>query len=341
MIDLGHEITVLASYGYKRNSQPERRWPEVIPFTSRWDFAAFLRLFRLCRREKYDIVNLQYSPALYGTPFKLFYPLVGLACPTVVTLHTLIGGELVNRLVALLFILFCAEIISTNEEITYLIRKHLRWKKDIIQIPIGSNILPPERDGAASKTKKDKLTLTHFGLFYPGKGVETILDAVAELRKEYDDFQLVMLGGEWPGAEDYYHGLQQRAHKLGVDEYVRWMGYLPAGEVSACLSATDIFLIPYDQGISIRRSSYMAGLAYGLPIISTHANIESEYIKEGENIVLVPPKDPLALKEKILELIQDPTRRRELGEKAKRLAAEFHWPNIASRTIQVFERVKC
>jgi glycosyltransferase involved in cell wall biosynthesis len=340
VVKAGHEITVLASSGYEgvgSSHDPIK----IVPFASRWGFGTFLKLFRLCREEKFDVVNLQYSPSLYGVFFKIFFPLIGLISPTVVTLHTLVGGGPVNKIVALKFVLFCAEIISTNEEVSYLIRKYLPWKRNLIQIPIGSNIIPLEQKEIPVKEEKGRIMLAHFGLFYPGKGVETILKALAELKKEYDNFQMIMLGGKWRGAEDYYDGLKKQAQQLGVDEKVSWLGYLPDKEVSEYLSAADIFLIPFDRGISIRRGSYMVGLAHALPIISTYAKIKSEYVKENENIVLVPPGDAVALKEKILDLIQNPDKRKRLGEGAKNLMEEFRWPDIASRMIQVFEKLKC
>ena len=341
MVNMGHEISVLVSYGYKDGYEFSHGQLRIVPFTPRWGLATFLKLFRLCKKEKFDIVNLQYSPPLYGILFKLLYPLIGLVCPATVTLHTLFGIGSVNKILALAFVLFCTEVISTNEEVSYLIRKYLPWKKNLVQIPIGSNIIPPEGKISPDWEKKDKIVLTHFGLFYPGKGVETILKAVAELKKEYDNFQLIMLGGKWRGEEDYYQDLKEQAQKLGIDEKIYWIGYLPAEEVSKYLSATDIFLVPYDMGISIRRGSYMAGLVHGLPTISTYSKIKSEYVKDGENIVLVPPMDPAALKKKILELIKDPDERKRLGENARRLTEEFRWPNIASKMIKVFEKVKC
>jgi glycosyltransferase involved in cell wall biosynthesis len=341
IVRLGHEVIILVSDGYKTGGHLNQHSIKVIPFTSRWGLIALFKLISLCFRERFDIINLQYSPPLYSTFFKLLFPLTGILRPTVVTLHTLIGGEQVNKLAAASFILFCTEIISTNEEISYMIRKHWPGGKNPIQIPIGTNVLPIKQNPGIPKKPDNRLRLTHFGLFYPGKGVETILMAASMLKKEYDHFQLIMLGGEWPGAESYYRSLKKQAHQLGLDQYTHWMGYLPAEEISAQLSQTDILLIPYDQGISIRRSSYMAGLAHGLPIISTYSKITSAYVKDGENIVLVPPKNPTALKEKIMELIQNPRLRKQLGEQAGHLREEFQWPNIAAKTIEVFEQIRC
>ncbi len=338
---MGHEVTVLVSHGYRAATGDGYEALRIVPFTSAWGFGAFLKLFRLCRDEKFDCVDLQYSPPLYGVFFKLLYPLIGLVSPAVVTLHTLVGGGLINRFLAMSLVLFTAEVISTNEEVSYLIRRHLTWKKNLVEIPIGSNIIPPEHGRPPGIKKKEGIVLTHFGLFYPGKGVETILEAAAGLKKEYDDFRLFMLGGKWPGAEDYYDRLRQRARELGLADKVSWLGYLADEKVSEYLSMTDIFLVPFDAGISIRRGSYMAGLVHGLPIVSTRTDIGSEYIKDGENIVLVPPRDAAALKEKILELIKDPGKRARLGENARRLAAEFSWPKIALEMVRTFEKIKC
>ncbi|MGB2630818.1 MAG: glycosyltransferase family 4 protein [Candidatus Omnitrophota bacterium] len=337
MARLGHDITILMSSGYGADFQSPLK---TVPFAPAWGFKTFLRLFKLCRMEKYDILNLQYSPPFYGVFFKIFYPFIRLVCPAVMTIHTLVGAGSLNRLLAFMLITFSSGVISTNEEVSYMIGRYMPWKKDFARIPIGSNIIPPEKEKIEAKEEKDVIVLTHFGLFYPGKGVETILRAVAELKKEYKDFKLVMIGGKWPGKEQYYESLRQQAKQLDVDDKVSWVGYLPSSDVSEYLSKTDIYLIPYDMGISIRRGSYMAGLVHGLPMISTYAKIKSEYIREGENIALVPPRDPVALKNKILELIHDPDKRTRLAENARSLVDEFSWPKIASRMIQVFEKVR-
>ncbi|MBI5788263.1 MAG: glycosyltransferase family 4 protein [Candidatus Schekmanbacteria bacterium] len=343
MAQRGHRIIVLASIGYKASSNDNDDSIHVNPFVAKWDFRAFLKLLKLCRQERFDAVNLQYSPPLYGFWFKLLFPLVSLICPTTVTFHTLTGGGHPNKLIAPVLALFCSHCISANEEVSYLIKKYLPWENPV-QIPIGSNIDPVEIDPQLIRQKynpENKLILTHFGLFYPGKGVETILEAAQQLKTEFAGFKLFMLGERWPGKEDYYLGLQQKAKDLGLDEWITWAGYLHEKAVSEYLAITDIMLLPYDQGASIRRGSLIAALSAGLPVITTYPAIPSVYIQADENIAVVPSKNSQALKDKILALANDPAARKRLGENARRLSGEFSWDNIAQKTLQLLEGKRC
>jgi len=46
------------------------------------------------------------------------------------------------------------------------------------------------------------------------------------------------------------------------------------------LELTDIVLLPFDRGISVRRSSVIAAMAHSKAMISTYSNIKSEFAKE-------------------------------------------------------------
>jgi len=57
---------------------------------------------------------------------------------------------------------------------------------------------------------------------------------------------------------------------------------------------------------------------------------------EGENAVLVPPEDEVALSAAIQELGDSPALRARLGAGARSLAASFAWPDIAQRTVEFY-----
>jgi glycosyltransferase involved in cell wall biosynthesis len=179
----------------------------------------------------------------------------------------------------------------------------------------------------------------HFGLFYPGKGVETLLQAVRLLREHGTAFRLFMIGGLWPGAERYYEQLRALATAYQLDRWVHWIGYCPAEEVSAYLLASDLCVLPYDDGISSRRGSLMAALAHRVPVISTHPSIPSAYFKDGENVSLVPPRHPEALRDRILELMRAPQSKACLGQNGARLLQVFSWPRIGQQTLELYAQV--
>jgi len=83
----------------------------------------------------------------------------------------------------------------------------------------------------------------------------------------------------------------------------------------------------------------MAALAHGLPIVSTRPRVDVPELRQGENILLVPPDAPVALAEAIARLAGDPKLRRRLGEGAVRLAQDFTWEKIAEKTKALYEDI--
>jgi glycosyltransferase involved in cell wall biosynthesis len=154
-----------------------------------------------------------------------------------------------------------------------------------------------------------------------------------------------MVGGK-VGSSDptniaYLRKIEALIEELDVSSRVLWTGYVPQEEVSANLLASDVCVLPYRDGASLRRGTLMAAFAHGLAIVSTNRSdgVTNGELKEGENIVLVPPDDPEALAEAIANLAKRPALRRKLGEGAKRLAQTFSWESIAIKTLEVYERI--
>jgi len=98
--------------------------------------------------------------------------------------------------------------------------------------------------------------------------------------------------------------------------------------------------VPYDDGATIRRGSLIAGLAHGLPVVSTRSSLASAYLRDGDNVALVPPRDARALAAKLAELLGAPAEAARLGRGARALAERFAWPVIAAETRRVFARVR-
>ena len=346
MYHQGHEIVVIASTQYLA-SQNETNI-QVIPFAHSWDLRTLLKFRHWVTRQDIDIVNIQYSPSLYGPNFKLLPLLLYNLVPVVTTFHTLMGGTAYNKLLAWILLSCSTKSISANEEVTYLINKRFQYLKGkVVEIPIGSNITPPGLDARRCRTvvcerlnaPLDTLLLTHFGLFYPGKGVETLLRAVRLLREYCPAFRLLMIGGLWPGAESYYEQLRALATEYQLDRWVHWIGYCPVEEVSTYLLASDLCVLPYDDGISSRRGSLMAALAHCVPVISTHPRIPSAYFKDGENVSLVPPRDPEALRDRIMELMMAAQKRTGLSQNGVQLLRVFAWPRIGQQTLELYAQV--
>jgi glycosyltransferase involved in cell wall biosynthesis len=126
---------------------------------------------------------------------------------------------------------------------------------------------------------------------------------------------------------------------LGLTERVLWTGFTESEQVSANLTATDICVLPYRDGASFRRGSFMAALAHGLPIVSARPRVPLPALIDGQNILLVPSEDLAATATAVEHLIDAPEQRTHLGCGAFELAKLFAWDAIARQTDSLYAQL--
>jgi glycosyltransferase involved in cell wall biosynthesis len=290
-----------------------------------------------------DVVNVQYAPDLYRDRGRALR--APLSIPTVVTFHTLLDRTLRSRARALWLLTSATQVVASNEEITAMVRRRLPWVvRRMTEIPIGSNIpIAPPGDAAATRASlgasPQAPLLAHFGLLYPGKGMETLLAALAILKTTHPDTRLVVVGDTRETDRAYRSDLEALAVQLGVARAVTWAGRRDAEEVSRILAVADLFVAPFDGGASMRRGSLLAALAHGLPVVSTAAAVPSSYLRDGDNVALVPPRDPAALAARVARLLDSRAQRARLAKGARKLADRLAWSSIAEETRAVYRRV--
>jgi glycosyltransferase involved in cell wall biosynthesis len=99
-------------------------------------------------------------------------------------------------------------------------------------------------------------------------------------------------------------------------------GDLDADEMSRHLGACDVMLQPYPDGISGRRTSAMAALAHGRPLVTTSGALtEPDWTASGA-AVLVPAYDSEQLAAAVRSLLRDAWRCQDLSRRARTTYAE-------------------
>lgn len=221
-------------------------------------------------------------------------------------------------------------------------------------IPIGSNIQcePPVgydrgRQRARWGAGPDTWLLAYFGFLNASKGGETLIRCLAELLRAGHPARLLMVGGK-VGSSDptnlaYLAKVEALINELGVVDQVQWTGFTSPDEVSANLLATDVAVLPYREGASLRHGSLMAALAHGLPIVSTAASVQASgadglfpVLRDGESALLVSPEDPVRLAAAVKQVMTDLAMRARLAAGATALAQQFEWNAIAERHLEAY-----
>ncbi|WP_027966956.1 glycosyltransferase family 4 protein [Halomonas halocynthiae] len=148
------------------------------------------------------------------------------------------------------------------------------------------------------------------------KGVYEYVVAARIVKQRYSDVEFVMLGGLDP---DNPAALSELELKQLVEEgIVEYPGYV--NNVNDWITDSHVFVLPsYREGIP--RSTQEA-MAIGRAVITTDVPGCRETVVDNVNGFLVPPWDAGALAEKMIYLIENPEKIKEMGEESHRIAAE-------------------
>jgi glycosyltransferase involved in cell wall biosynthesis len=110
------------------------------------------------------------------------------------------------------------------------------------------------------------------------------------------------------------------ARTLGVEKHIIFTGYIPRDQLPHYYAASDVVVVPsLQEGWGLVATEAMAT---GKPVIGTKVGGIPDQIIDGYNGFLVPPRDPEAIARKILELLENPEKAKEMGKKARQLAEE-------------------
>jgi glycosyltransferase involved in cell wall biosynthesis len=219
-------------------------------------------------------------------------------------------------------------------------------------VPIGSNIpcAPPpgfsrEATRRALGGKPGELLVGYFGFLTAGKGADTLLRALRLLLDAGRPARLALVGAgasaSNPTDRADEAALETLIGELALEPYVIRTGFLAPPAVSAHLLACDLLALPYDDGASFRRGSLLAALEHGRPIVTTPPapaarGLGDRTLESGRQFLAVPPRDPAALAEAMVQIANDRELGKRLGREARALAARCGWAAIAAETAEVY-----
>ncbi len=152
---------------------------------------------------------------------------------------------------------------------------------------------------------------------YPRKDTATLLRALPLVRHRIPGVRLRVLGG---GPE--LPRLRALAEELALGEAVAFEGPIPGDEeVRRAYLQAHLFCLPsLQEGFGI---VFLEAMAAGLPIVAARAGAVPEVVPHGEVGLLVPPRDPEALADALLRVLEDPVLARGLGEAGRRRVESY------------------
>jgi glycosyltransferase involved in cell wall biosynthesis len=175
----------------------------------------------------------------------------------------------------------------------------------------------------------DEVVIGTVANFRAQKDYPNLFSAAARLVEREIPFRLVAVGQGQLEAE-----IIGQRDELGLDDHVILAGFRP--DAVAVMAACDIFVLASAwEGLPV---AVMEALALALPIVATEVGGVAEALDES-NAILVPPRDPEALADALVRLVQDPARRTELSAGARTAAARFDISRATETMTSTYERV--
>ncbi|MCH9003396.1 MAG: glycosyltransferase family 4 protein [Planctomycetes bacterium] len=294
-----------------------------------------------------DVVSLQHEYGLFGGECGeyLLDLLQRLRKPVVSTLHTVLTEPSPKQKDVLQKI--CARssvvVVMANRarmilnEIYGVPMERIRLiHHGVPDVPFGETEPFKERFGLEGRP-----VILTFGLLSPSKGIETMLDALADIIPDFPNVAYIVLGVTHPGVkresgELYRLSLERRAVELGIQENVLFHNrYVSNDDLREYLQAADVYVTPYRAREQITSGTLAYALASGRAIISTPYWHAQELLAGGRGR-LADFGQAKEFSMHLTELLGDDKKRTDVRRAAYDFGRAMVWPSVAAQYAESF-----
>lgn len=307
-----------------------------------------VRLNRLVRRGRYDVVHLQWLPLTELAPSigrGEIRALQSGGSRVVLTVHNVLPHDSALDVEKLIPVYRTADalVCHTRSACRRLSEEMTLPAERIRVIPHGpleiGGLQPGRRgapEGSARPEERGQPTVLLFGFVRPYKGIDVLLEAWREVERRMPGARLEIAGS---GDTKYLGRVRARIEKLELEDSVETeFRFLPEEELAERILAADVLVYPYRE--ITQSGALLAGLATGKPVVASQLEGFEEVIRHGETGLLFSPGDHEALASALVRLLASPDERRRLAESAARDVRErFSWEQIAERTVNLYRDV--
>jgi len=305
------------------------------------------------RRQQVDLVHIH--------NFTQFVPIVRMINPRIkIVLH--MHGEWLSQLDAETMkkrAEMCDLILGSSDHITNLIRTRFPQLADRCHtVHNGVNVenFSMRSDNGCRADSKKRLLFV--GRVSPEKGVHVLLEAFPSIAEKHPDIELDIIGHVGAMPMEYLVGLSDEPEVNSLAAYyhepygdtlnrlippqlasqVHFTGNLPQESLIDYYQNADVLINPsYSESFGM---SLVEALASGCPVVASRVGGMVEIVN-GDNVgILVNRGDVTELKNAVVELLDDNESRIAMGRAGHNMVADrFSWPQIAQRTMDLYERV--
>lgn len=291
-----------------------------------------------------DAVIVQHEYGIYPGPdgAAVLDLLDRVVVPTVTVLHTVLQRPTPHQQRVLEQVVARSSVVVVMTEVARarLRRRYRVGGADVRVIPHGSAAALAQ-DSIVSDPRPNLVT---WGLLGPGKGVESVIDALPSLRDLEPTVRYVIAGQTHPKVRQrtgdaYRDMLAARAQAQGVGGMVEFNGrYLDRAQLVRLIHQADAVVLAYESTEQVTSGVLVDAVAGGRPVVATAFPHAVELLGRGAGLT-VPHGDVGALAEALRAVLCD----RDLGARlragARRVAPELSWKSVATRYRELLDEL--
>lgn len=338
LCNLGNEVTVITSRDPGTATEEEMRGIKVkrlysLDFSlfssARYPVGSLLKMLK----EDADV----YAGHGYGSLMPLFASLAALikGKPFVFTLHSYpevkgrkrIFYHFYRFFIAPIFLNIAKKVIVVSKQEAKKLEKEVDSKK-IVFIPNGIDAHFNARMDVSGKNR-----ITYVGKLSEDKGIETLIRAFADVKKEYPGLVLNVVGRD----DGMKKKLEKLASSLGIEAI---FSEVPYKKMPYIYSESKAVVLPSKyEGFSL---VWLEAMAAGRAIFSTPVGealklYEQVYDENAGSFLFSNQEE---LKEKLLAFLENPEKYQDIIRRAKYITKEeYSWGNVAAQTLNVYKEV--
>ena len=182
--------------------------------------------------------------------------------------------------------------------------------------------------------------LLFVGRLQPSKGIDILLRAAAEIRRQRPDVCVLVVGGGLDERDERETAELQRLQQLGAElglHNVHYVRAQPQETLAKYYAAADVFVLPshYESfGMVV-----LEAMACGTPVVGSDVGGLSHTIADGESGLLVTPGDWRAFARAIARLLASPRLQGAMRQAGPERARSFAWPRIVQENLTLYRRL--
>ncbi len=225
-------------------------------------------------------------------------------------------------------------IVSSNVVARHMINNFNVPRQRIRLIPRGVDLEKFKYSGPDIARAKKEYTIGLIGRITPIKGHIYFIRAISKVVRRMPNIKVLIIGDAPPAKPGYRQELEVLVRRLGLDKYIKFLG--TCYDIPEKVKELDLLVMP-----SIGEETFgrviIEAQATGVPVIASRIGGIVDVVKDGENALLVNPKDYNGMADAIAKALKDNELRETLSKNGRlNVEKNFTLPDMYKKVIKVY-----